>query len=462
LLAILKDTSIYAVGDILTKGIGFLAIVFYTHFLSQSDMGVYGYILVIMGFINTFLLLGLDNSYARYFFEYKEKYDKQILTTTLFVFLILWIFFILTSPLYFSNEISYEIFETYSYELPFFFSLLSLPLKLIATMSNQVLRNQFKTKQYILYNFITVFITVVGAIILLKYTSFSISSIFIAMIVADIVVLPFRFFSIKDMIIRKIDLSILSKLLKYGIPILPASIAYWIFASADRVMLESMSNLESVGKYTVAVTLSAIMSIVASAIGQAWSPHAVKAYETDKERAKELYRKFFLVLVSIALFVIFTVSMIGKEIIILLFPIEYKDIFYPMLFLLSGIGFKITGQVTAIGISLKKRTIYLVYITIVVAFVNICLNYVLIPLYAEVGASIATMISYILLTVIYANVSQRLFKINYDLKYIYLAFVLFIVIFLFSFLDWYYRYFLFGSVLILLLINKNQVLERIK
>ena len=462
MLAILKDTSIYAIGDVLTKGIGFFAIVFYAHFLSQSDMGAYGYLLVIVGFINTFLILGMDNAYARYFFEYKSSYDRQVLTSTIFVFLIFWIIFVLILPIYFSDDISYKIFETNSYILPFFFALLSLPLKLISTMSNQVLRNQFKTKQYILYNFITALVTVSGAILLLKFTAFGIGSIFIAMIIADITVFPFRFFAIKEMFIKKVDFLIVKKILKYGIPFLPASVAYWIFSSADRVMLESMSSLESVGTYTVAVTLSAVMSIVASAIGQAWSPHAVKAYEENKEKARELYRRFFLILVSIALFIIFSASMIGKELITLIFPKEYSDIFYPMLLLLSAIGFKITSQVTAIGIGLAKKTIYLVYITFFVAIVNIGLNYILIPIYAEVGASVATMVSYMLLTFTYAFISQKLFNINYDFKFIVFALFLLIIILALTQLNVFIRYSLFGIVLISIISQKNKIMEFVR
>jgi len=462
LLAILKDTSIYAIGDILTKGISFLAIVFYAHFLSQSDMGAYGYLLVIVGFVNTFLILGMDNAYSRYFFEYKSHYDRQVLTSTLFLFLILWIICILLLPIYFSSSLSYFIFETSTYSQAFFFSLLSLPLKLISTMSNQALRNQFKTKLYVVLNFITAFITVSGAILLLKYTSFGIGSIFMAIIIADVCVLPFRFFAIKEMFIKKIDFTLIKKILAYGIPFLPASVAYWIFSSADRVMLESMSSLESVGTYTVAVTLSAVMSIIAGAIGQAWSPHAVKAYEEDKERARELYRRFFLVLVSLALLIIFSISMLGKEIITLVFPAEYSNIFYPMLLLLSGVGFKITSQVTAIGISLAKKTIYLVYITFFVALVNIGLNYILIPIYAEVGASVATMVSYMLLTFIYTLISQKLFYINYNFKFIVLALFLLIIILILAQLNVFVRFSIFGIVLISIISKKNKIMEFVR
>lgn len=462
MIAILKDTSIYAIGNILTKGIGFLAIIFYTHFISKSEIGVYGYIMVIVSFATTFMILGADNAYARYFFECKEQKQKQILTTTLFVFLTFWILSILAIPLVFSDKIANFLLDTDGYASAFFFALLSLPLKLISSMSNQALRNQFKTKQFIIYNFFTALITVGSAVLLLQFTSFGLASIFIGIIMGDTLVLPFRLYAIKELFAKEIDFSILKNILAYGIPFLPASIAYWVFSSADRVMLESMSSLESVGVYTIAVSLGSVMSIVASAIGQAWSPHAIKAYEEDKEKAKKLYGQFLNVLISVALFLVFCASMLGQEIINIIFPLEYSTVFYPMMLLLIGIGFQITVQVTATGISLAKKTIYLVYITSFVAIVNIALNYLLIPMYKEIGAAFSTMISYLLLTLIYSIVSQKLFQLTYDYKYIFVAFGLLILVFFASYMDIVVRIILFMSVLGVFYDKKEKIIERIK
>lgn len=462
MIAILKDTSVYAVGDILTKGIGFFAIIFYTHFISQSEMGIYGYIMVLVSFSTAFLILGIDNAYARYFFEYKEKKQRQILSTTLFIFLLLWMLFILILPIYFNEEISYLLLDTRYYANTFLFAFFSLPLKLLSMMLNQALRNQFKTKQFIIFNFFTALLSVCSTILLMHFSSLGVASIFIGMIIGDILVLPFRIYSIKELFIKKVDFSILKKILAYGVPFLPASIAYWVFSSADRVMLESMSSIESVGIYTVAVSLGAVMSLVAGAIGQAWSPHAVKAYEEDEEKAKILYERFLKVLIAVVLFLVFCASMLGQEIIGFIFPSEYATVFYPMILLLIGIGFQITVQVTATGISLAKKTIYLVYITLFVAIINIGLNYILIPIYAEIGASFSTMISYLLLTILYAIVSQKLFKLEYDFKYIIISLILLFCIFISSFFNIYIRVFLLGIIILLVNKNKNKILEFIK
>ena len=460
--AILKDTSIYAIGDMLTKGIGFFAILFYTHYLSQSEIGTYGYILVLVGFVNTFLILGADNAYARYFFEFKTHHERQVLTTTLFLWFGVWFVTAIILPVLYSEQISKLLLKTDSYSFAFMMAFLSLPLRLFSSMSNQALRNEFKTKQFVLYNFFTAIITVGSAFLLLNYSSYGVSSIFIGMIMGDIIMLPFRFYAIKELLIAEVDFSIIKKILVYGVPFIPASVAYWIFSSADRVMLEHMSGLESVGIYTVAVSLSVVMSLVAGAIGQAWSPHAIKAYEEDPEDAKILYIKFLNVLIAIGLFIILCASLVGKELIELFFPPNYNHVFYPLLFLLIGIGFQITTQVTAAGISIAKKTIYFLYITFFVAVVNIGLNYLLIPYFQETGASIATAFAYMLLTFIYAFISQNIFKLQYNKKTIVISLSGLIVIISMSFLPAWIRLLLFIGILYMVYQYRQKILEAIK
>ncbi len=459
MLAILKDTSIYVVGDILTKGVNFLSIVFYTHFISQAEMGVLGYIAVITGFASAFLCLGLENAYVRYFFEYKNLYQKQVLTSTLFSFFIAWMIVLLFIPIMYSDFLSFVAFGTYEYKNVFLFALLALSLNLLSSMLNQVLRNDFRTKAFIFFNFLTAFFSVGSTLLMLMFTHLGLVSVFLGSIVGNVVIFPFRFYAVKEYLIINIDFDILKKILAFGIPFLPASVAYWVFSSADRVMLEYMSNFESLGIYTVAVSLSAVMSLLANAVSQSWSPHAVKTYEEDSDKAKVLYLKFFKILVVSALSLIFCVSMLGKEVINVVFPQDYEKVFYPLLFLLIGIGFQITTQITAVGIGLNKKTYYIVYISFFVATINVFLNYMLIPFYGEAGAAFSTMLSYFLLTTLYSFVSQKLFHLEYDFKFIILSIILLIVICFASYMNLFFRLFLILGVLTIFFRNKNKILN---
>lgn len=457
--SILKDISLYSVGVILTKGISFFSIIIYTYFLTKEEIGVYGYILIVISFANIFFLLGAENAYARYFFDLKTEQEKKVLTSTLFLFLFVWLLVILLIALFFVKDISKFLLDTEEYQFVFFVAFLSLPFRLLFTMSNQALRNQFKTKEFVVFNFLVSCISIITVIILLYYTKLGLASIFISMIVADFLVFPFMIYFIKNLFVFEFDFILLKKVLCYGIPFVPTAIGYWIFSSADRVMLEKMVDLESVGVYTIASSISLVMTLISTAVGQGWGNHALKAYEDNPEEAKKLYVRFFNLIVYLSSTIICLIAMSGKEMITLFFPLEYSDVFYPMLFLLVGIAFQLTTQVTVLGMSLMKKSIYLIYITFFITILNIFMNYYLIPVYKEIGAAIATMFSFLLLTVIYAITTQKLYKLDYNTKVIFSALLVIVLSIAFSFFPALLRWFIFSSILIAIYYNKNKILK---
>ena len=446
----LKDISIYGLGEFITRGSSFLALIFYSHLLNKSEIGLFGYVLAITGIASVFFNLGLDNGYSRYFFEYKIEEYKKLLTTSLSLFILFWNILLLFFIFFLLKNLS----QIFSYNnnsiLVLYLGFLSMSLKTLSSTFNQVLRNQFKSKQYILYNFMSTILALICSIFLIYFTTLKTSAIFLGMIIADIIILPFRIMSIRNLFCRGIKIELLIKMLSYGIPFVPTALCYWVYSSIDRIMLKHMLNAESVGLYTIAAIFSGIMSIISSAISQAWSPYAFKLYEEDIEKAKFYYNKFFKILIISIFTMILCTSLIGREFLIMAFPKDYEQAFYPLMLLMIGQGFLITTQITALGISLKKKTIFFLYINFLVVLINIILNYILIPIYREIGASLATMFSYLLLTFLYGLVSQILFPLKYDFKFIILLISLLPLILCLTLFDFSIRILLFICLMVVL------------
>jgi len=80
-----------------------------------------------------------------------------------------------------------------------------------------------------------------------------------------------------------------------------------------------------------------------------------------------------------------------------------------------------TTQVTAIGISLTKKTHYFALISWVAALLNVGLNVLLIPMWGMIAASWTTLIAYLFLTLTYLTISQRLWSVFYEKKRILVA-----------------------------------------
>ena len=89
-------------------------------------------------------------------------------------------------------------------------------------------------------------------------------------------------------------------------------------------------------------------------------------------------------------------------------PAEYCSSALPMIILSFGIILKSTQQITAIGISLEKKTFLFVRIAWLTAITNIIGNYFLIPKFGANGAAVATFFSYLLLTLSYLYFTQKI------------------------------------------------------
>ena len=97
-----------------------------------------------------------------------------------------------------------------------------------------------------------------------------------------------------------------------------------------------------------------------------------------------------------------------------------------------GVTFYSTQQVTLIGISIEKKTYILAKISWLTAMINLMLNFFLIPILGTVGASIATFLSWLIMTILYLYYTQKLHPIDTNVvKLLFISFI-FIVFCMFS------------------------------
>ena len=102
-------------------------------------------------------------------------------------------------------------------------------------------------------------------------------------------------------------------------------------------------------------------------------------------------------------------------------------VFMPVMYLLS--------ETTMVGIEFKKKTKYFIYISIVVATINIMGNILLVPHLGAKGAAISTGLSYIVFFVLRTYFSTKLINFGFNLKRMYLA--VFLILFYALFLSFY-------------------------
>jgi O-antigen/teichoic acid export membrane protein len=105
------------------------------------------------------------------------------------------------------------------------------------------------------------------------------------------------------------------------------------------------------------------------------------------------------------------IALFAPEGLILLTPPEYWGAAPVLPALAVGLVLFGTTQITGLGISLKRRTAFLTYGAWMAAATNFTLNLILTPRYGALGAALASLASYAVLTSSFLFWSQRLHPI---------------------------------------------------
>lgn len=409
-----KDIAIYGLGDILLRATAFITMPIYTRIFAPEDFGVLSFINTGVNLFSGVLILGGNSAYALFFFEAKTRPEKQLITSTWLGFLSLWSLAIILLSLPFTGALSRWSFRTDQYRLLCALGLLSVPVSLINTMCGQVLRNQFQARLFttlsVISSLLTIGLGLFGAVIL----KMGLTGVIGGGLIAGILILPVRLWTAREMLRPMFSARMLQKLLAYGVPLVPMTLAYWVFEVSDRLILAKLSTLGQLGLYAVANGATSILIFANVSLGQAWSPHAIRIYEDQPEFAKAFFGQMMTyILVGFGVLCV-GLTVFAREILMIL----ATPPFYPAALAIGPLALGAVAyastQVTALGISLSKKTKYFAFFSWAAAILNFVLNILFVPRWGMMAASWSTAVSYIFLTAVYLITSQRLRPVDYE------------------------------------------------
>lgn len=405
------DSAIYGGADFSTKIIGFLFFPIIARYISVAEFGAMELIFTVVGLLGILVNLGLNNSVQRFYWD-KDTDPVQrpaMVTSALAMQVVAGIFvasFASVLIVIFGSQVGWA-------GLPFdstvlFYAVIFMAASQWVQYVLDVIRLHFKPWRFFLLSFLfRVFGLLLAAWMVIGHGA-RLDGIIGSQALVTLIAFPIAIMLISKDIIRSVNYQWIIDLLKYGYPYIYAAFAYWIFGAIDRWMLASMSSVEEVGIYSVAFRFSSIVLFVSMAFGQAWSPVAMKIRSENPDRYKSIYA-------AILLFLFFGVALVGGgisiysgEIVGLFLSMEYQRSALVLIPLCLGVVLQATQQVTAIGISIEKKTHLVAKISWCAVFINIAMNYVLIPHYGALGAAWATSFTYLFMTATYLVCTQML------------------------------------------------------
>lgn len=408
---LLRNIFIYAFSDGLTKALPFLVFPIVAYYLSAEDFGRVNNFQVLISLLVPFVSLSTNSYFSVDYYKNVNNAKlvyNQILYFVIFLFLIVSVFVLL-----FLNKISELV------ELPIFWIIIALVITFFGPFNGlflMKLRIQEKAKSFGLFNFVTALIGSSLVILLVVIFNYGwegrIWSLFITALLTGVVSIYFGLKFIKKL--RKIEISYWKSFLLFGIPLLPHSLAIWVKSAFAKIFITDSLGLAENGVYSFAISINAIFLLFATAFFSAFSPYIYKKlssttiqediYLIKKDIVKKVY--IFLIFYGVILFIgYFVLYFIIHQ----FFLEKYGESLSYLPYLLGYNLFNAAYISLSSLVFYTKATKYLGVLTIITAFLNIVLLFVLIPIIGTVGAPIATLIVSVFTLVLIYLYSNKVF-----------------------------------------------------
>lgn len=439
----------FSIGGYISTFIGVLTVPLITRIISPEQYGIFSIFNTFSEILSIICCLGMEQSFIRFFYAEELENRGKLLynslclpfVTSLFVFTLIFLF---------KDKISTFVFNE-SNDLISFLLIINTLFGLLKLFSFSVIRMQQRGRAYSFLNILTKVLEFTFIIILFKIYKNDYKVLILASLFSLIIVVVFSIILEKNIwFFKNKNISKISKkdLLAFGIPLIFTTVLLLIFTSTDKIMIKLFSNLEEVGFYAGAFKIISLLVVIQTGFTSFWTPVVYEHYENNPKDT--IFFKKVNDYLSFIFFLIGIVVLMSRNIIIILLGNKYYESMYIMPMLIFAPIMYTISETTVMGINFKKKSIYFIYISIIISIINIAGNMLLVPVIGARGAAISTGFSYIIYFILRTYFSQKLINFNFDLKRLYFIIILMLIYSLF--LTFYNNLFLTIGIGILLLI----------
>ena len=425
-----KQTFIYGLATVLPRMLSFLLVPIYTEVMPPGSYGEVSLIFAWFAIFNVLLAYGMETAFFR-FFNGKAEKDKVISTSliSLAVTSLLFVALALTFSESFASTLNIE----YRYIK---YVILILGLDALTVIPFAWLRANERPIRYAFIKIFNVAINLgLNIFFLLLLPSLAASnpeSLLNAMYVTDFEI---SYIFISNLIASGITLLLLSRLylrakyqfdaqlwrqmIRYGIPVMIAGVAFTINEVFDRIMLSELLPQDiaksEIGKYNACYKIALFMTLFATAFRLGIEPFFFS--HSTSENPKKAYAQitdYFVVLGSVILLTVVVYADVLK--IILVRDEAYWEAMpiVPVILMASfclGIYHNLS-----VWYKVTDRTRFGAYFSLAGAFLTIVINYLFIPKIGYYASAIATLAAYGSMMLLSYLFGRKYYRVPYNLR----------------------------------------------
>jgi len=376
----------YFSGTFATRLLQLIFIPIYSKYVETSDLGTYNLTLSIISFSVPLLFQSIWEGGFRFAIE-NENNERKVLASITKYCLSLSIIYSLVFLI-----ISYFI------ELRYGILILLVGIGQMGTSYWQYSARALKqNKIYSISTIVNSAIVITLNIVLIVIFKLGLVALFIANSAGNLVmvlILEYRLRLFKTMSQHPFDKKTFAQIIKYSFPLAINAISWWMFSSANNIVISSILGVDANGVFALALRFGSIFATITAVISMAWQEESFRTYENSNR--DEYFNKVLNLLsrglLGTALVLIPTTFLIYQFFVfgnykpgVILTPIIYLGAVYNALSVHLGSAFLA-----------RKESHVMFYTTLAGGIISVSCSIIFAELFGLIGAVSASLLGYII------------------------------------------------------------------
>lgn len=407
------DTLLFSLANVGGQILGMLLVPLYVQFINPDDYGKLDLLQVLFAIIGLVVVAGLPAALYRFYHSLPEERRPVLVHSGLSsIVAILWP---VCALLWLLAPWLAESFFHFP-EATLFTRLLAgtLALSVPADYLSSLLMLKGETRRYVSVKLSHTAISLVLNILFVAVVKLGITGLLVASLVALVPKLALALWYLRGSLQARFDRELALRMLRFGTPLIMASISGWILSSSDRFFLKHYSTFEQIGLYSVAYKFaSGLNFLLIAPIISAWTRTAFE-HQASPE-LPSLFRRVTRIYLSVGLLAVVASGLFIPEVLAILTNPKYYGAYvaYPLL-VASFVAYGL-NRMFEIPLQLADKSALSGVLGAGALVFNLIFNFLLIPRLGILGAGISTFLSYALNNITYHYFASRYNPMPYPL-----------------------------------------------
>jgi len=404
-----------------------------TYYLSPKDFGVIAIFTVVQALLSGMFGMGFHSFAGRMIFKY-ERTDpdecKERLGAILVYIVIFSTFGSIVASIFIKQIAGLLIGDIVLPGNIYYFIPVAMAFFMnIHGFATGTLLNLQLNKKFFFVDFAQFALLMPSQILGLVFLKFTVWDILVLQLLVQVIVAFYGLWNVRNWVsFRMGKMKIFREAMLFSFPLVPLNFAGWIQDRIDKIFLNSIHSISSVGIYSAGTNLANQYSFISRPVAITMKTEISKRLDSNHELIQKDITESFALFFQISIFLYFAISLFSKEIVTILMNQRFHECYKIVpIFTLSIVFAEITGFFQ-LKFIYRNQTSWFPISLIGAALLNAYLNFLLIPRFDIYGAAFAKTCSEFIILFTTYYISQRLHKTEYGIRKNFVSLVSIIIV----------------------------------